>query len=307
MCRQIGLYEEESIIAGDLLSLFLSPNDLRSEKRGGNSIYEATAITSAIPDELYGLRSTLGYHDNDDGTQHAIVREPKLYRTPKNTDLDMRSTWIKIGPGWIHDEDGVEWNQNPHKRFKTWTEKAVFLFWKADEQKSYTAWTVMRDVSSTSDRRTRQEVITHQMVDETMRDIIITTKPLDGLCERCNHRPYWYCRGCKSQLCLGCYKRNSNCQCVHQGSTTSSEEHEDDTELEKHDRRTQRQRYRQCMDMINHAPRRQRLQEVERAEYSRLRPREVTRSRVTKIKNRRINQLERIEYVRGSTQAVSSQ
>ena len=35
LCRQIGLYEEESINAGDLLSLFLSPIKLRSEKREG--------------------------------------------------------------------------------------------------------------------------------------------------------------------------------------------------------------------------------------------------------------------------------
>ena len=35
LCQQLGLYTTQHIEVGDLLSLFLSPTDLRSDKRGG--------------------------------------------------------------------------------------------------------------------------------------------------------------------------------------------------------------------------------------------------------------------------------
>jgi hypothetical protein len=108
LCQQLGLYTTQEIKAGDLLSLFLSPTDLRSDKRGGNSVYEATAIAAALPSELQGLRTALGYHVNDDGSHHSVVREPKLYRKPSDPSLNMRSTWIRNGPGWAQTEDGVE-------------------------------------------------------------------------------------------------------------------------------------------------------------------------------------------------------
>ena len=96
LCRQIGLYSLDDIQSGDMLPLFLSQLELRSEKRGEHSIYEATAITSVILEELHGLRTALCVHDNDDGTQHAIVKEPRLYRFPRNAKhLNRRSTWIK--------------------------------------------------------------------------------------------------------------------------------------------------------------------------------------------------------------------
>jgi hypothetical protein len=38
LCRQIGLYTPDAINSGDMLSLFLSQCDLRSEKRGEHSI-----------------------------------------------------------------------------------------------------------------------------------------------------------------------------------------------------------------------------------------------------------------------------
>jgi hypothetical protein len=118
LCKQIGLYSPENIQAGDLLSLYLSRLDLRSEKRGESSIYEATAITPAMPDDLTGLRSALGVHDNNDGTQRVVVREPKLYRTPKRQTLNRRSTWTLKNNEWTQVEDGTDWTNCPNKRFE---------------------------------------------------------------------------------------------------------------------------------------------------------------------------------------------
>ena len=101
LCQQIGVYMPEAIAAGDLQPLFLSPGDLRSEKRGEHSIYEATAITAAIPQELRGLRAAFGYHDNDDGTHHSIVKEPKMYRFPRDKSLNRRSTWVIKKSQWV--------------------------------------------------------------------------------------------------------------------------------------------------------------------------------------------------------------
>ena len=58
LCRQIGIHNMEAIQAGDLPSIFLSPTDLRSAKRGDGSVFEATAITALLPDELHGLKPT---------------------------------------------------------------------------------------------------------------------------------------------------------------------------------------------------------------------------------------------------------
>ena len=102
-------------------------------RNGGNAIYEATAITAVMPDELHGLRTALGFHENDDGTQHAIVKEPKLYRFPRDPSLNKRSTWIKKQSAWIQIEDGVEWVNRPHKKLEAWTEKAVFYFWEEQQ------------------------------------------------------------------------------------------------------------------------------------------------------------------------------
>jgi hypothetical protein len=59
LCRQIGLYTNKALVSGDLLSLFICQHDLRSDKRGEHAIYEATAITSPLPEELCGLRTAL--------------------------------------------------------------------------------------------------------------------------------------------------------------------------------------------------------------------------------------------------------
>jgi hypothetical protein len=86
-----------------------------------------------MPDELSGLRSALGVHDNSDGSQHMVVREPKLYRTPKNTCLNRRSTWVLKNTEWKQVEDGTDWAKCPNQRFEDWTEKAVFYFWEEPE------------------------------------------------------------------------------------------------------------------------------------------------------------------------------
>jgi hypothetical protein len=100
LCRQVGIHTMETIEAGDLLSIYLSPTDLRSAKQGDNSVYEATALTALLPAELQGLKPTYGYHDNEDGTQRLLVREPTLYREPTQQDLNRRSTWVLIGSRW---------------------------------------------------------------------------------------------------------------------------------------------------------------------------------------------------------------
>ena len=69
-----------------------------------------------MPDALHGLRTAFGFHENTDGTQHAVVKEPKLYRFPRNTDLNMRSTWVKKGAQWTQIEDGETWSNCPHNR-----------------------------------------------------------------------------------------------------------------------------------------------------------------------------------------------
>ena len=84
---------------------------------------------ASLLDLVKGLRSAFGFHENDDGTQHAVVKEPKLFRFPRNPKLNKRSTWTKTNDQWGQVENGIDWEHHPHNKFIDWAEKAVFYFW----------------------------------------------------------------------------------------------------------------------------------------------------------------------------------
>ena len=209
LCRQIGLYTKKALEVGDLLSLFISQHELRSEKRGEHAIYEATAVTSPLPDELFGLRSALGVHANDDGSQHAIVKEPKFYRLPKNNDkLNRRSTWIKRNNEWHQVEDGIEWSEFPNKKLEEWTEKAVFYFWEqAPDEGVNKACPVLQDVFPGPryiPRMPLRDVLgdpTEEIFDQTLRCVMIGHQQVGFECTECDGGiPFWCCRDCETML-----------------------------------------------------------------------------------------------------------
>jgi hypothetical protein len=222
LCRQIGLYSPENINKGDLLSLFISRSELRSEKRGESSIYEATAITSVMPEELHGLRSALGTHDNIDGSQHIVVREPKLYRTPKNVRLNRRSTWILKNTEWKQVEDGTDWAKCPNRRFEEWTEKAIFYFWEEPEEVVNNACPVLQQFVDGPHYRPKPRLAdafgaaVETIVDVTFRNVMVGHQPLSHQhrCDNCGNPPYWCCRDCRKMLCMGCSNQDTRCECV---------------------------------------------------------------------------------------------
>ena len=145
-----------------------------------------------MPEDLTGLGSELGTHDNDDGTQHSVVREPKLFRNPKKINLNRRSTWSLKNNEWTQVEDGTEWKNCPNTKFEDWTEKAVFYFWEEPENsKDNTACPVLQAYFESAEYVQRPRLAdafdepVEEIVDETLRCVMVGQQAL-SLLDNCH-------------------------------------------------------------------------------------------------------------------------
>jgi hypothetical protein len=125
LCKGIGIFDAATIMAGTVHGQFLDPTTLVGMKRGE---IQASIQADNMPDDLLHLSPVYGYHINSDTEHHLVVREPKLFRTAKTNQCNLRTTWIKTREGWKQIERAHDWTKDAHPQpFKHWVERAVFV------------------------------------------------------------------------------------------------------------------------------------------------------------------------------------
>ena len=97
---------------------------------------------------------------------------------------------------------------------------AVFYFWEdvKDEPGANACPIIPQEFQPRIPRRDIMGDPTLDVVDGTLRDIMIANAPLDGHCTRCNDAPCWYCYHCRTMLRERCYERDGEiggmCPCL---------------------------------------------------------------------------------------------